>query len=124
MENDSLPLHIATNGFMNWGGTLIYEFDIIKTDYHKGTLMVSINFGKGAEGGTNNTYEKIVDIQSTSRIKITVPFIYDTVCRRMPNMPYFSTLGDIGCWNDISLPRLVEVKDKSRMISRKKADGV
>lgn len=104
MTVDSLPLHVATNGFMNWGGTIIYEFDVVKTDFHKGTILISITYGVGSTSDHNSTYEKIVDIQENTKIKVTVPYIYDTICRRCPNTPYFRSLGEIGAWNNLSVP--------------------
>jgi len=109
-DMDPVPLHIATNGFMYWGGTIVYEFDIVKTAFHKGSVMVSISYGKekGSELGSN--YEKIVDIQDTSKIKVTVPYIYDTVARRTHNFSYVTAWGQVGNWQQDALPTYSRTK--------------
>lgn len=98
-----LPISIASNGFMYWSGTIVYEFDFVKTAFHKGLVMISINFGKKADTVGSN-YEKIVDIQETSKVKITVPYIYDTVARRTNNSSILTTWPQYGQWNTDSLP--------------------
>lgn len=101
---DPVPIHIASNGFMYWGGTIVYEFDFIKTAYHKGSIMISISYGKDTDDKIGSNYEKIVDIQDTSKIKITVPFIYDTTARRTNNNSYICAWPQPGNWHPDSLP--------------------
>nr|QQP18738.1 polyprotein [Soybean thrips iflavirus 5] len=98
-----VPLHVASNGFMYWSGTIIYEFDFVKTPFHKGLVMISINFGKkSANIGSN--YEKIVDIQQTNRVKITVPYIYDVIARRTNNCSTLMAWTQPAQWHPDALP--------------------
>ena len=100
-----LPLHVACNGFMYWSGTIVYEFDFVKTAFHKGLVMISINYGKkNKDGAVGSNYEKIVDIQETSRVKITVPYIYDTIARRTNNCSVLTTWPQPAQWHPDALP--------------------
>nr|QKN88963.1 MAG: polyprotein [Picornavirales sp.] len=107
-----LPLHIASNGFMYWAGTIVYEFDFVKTAFHKGLLMISLSFGKVSDSSIGSNYEKIVDIQQTSRIKITVPYIYDTVARRTLNNSVLTTWPQPADWSFDSLPTFNQTQIK------------
>ncbi|QGL51726.1 polyprotein [Vespa velutina associated ifla-like virus] len=104
-ELEKLPLHIASNGFMYWAGTIVYEFDFVKTAFHKGSIMISVSYGKEPDNNTvGSNYEKIVDIQDTSKIRITVPYIYDTIARRTNNNSYITTWPQPGNWHTDALP--------------------
>ncbi|APG78033.1 hypothetical protein [Hubei picorna-like virus 36] len=107
---DSVPLHIATNGFMYWGGTICYEFDIVKTNFHKGSILISVSYGKETNDKIGSNYEKIVDIQETSKIKVTVPYIYDTVARRTHNFSYVTAWGQLSNWQPDALPTYSRTK--------------
>nr|ULF99897.1 MAG: hypothetical protein [Iflaviridae sp.] len=102
-QSSPLPLHVASNGFMYWSGTIVYEFDFVKTAFHKGLVMISVNFGKKS-GSIGSNYEKIVDIQETSRVKITVPYIYDTVARRTNSCSAFGAWPQPAQWSSEGLP--------------------
>lgn len=101
---DPIPIHIAANGFMYWGGTIVYEFDFVKTAYHKGSLMISISYGKDTDDKIGSNYEKIIDIQESTKIKVTVPYIYDTIARRTNNSSYITAWPQPGNWHPDSLP--------------------
>lgn len=118
------PLNIASSAFTNYWGTIELCIQFVKTDFHKGSVQVSIQFGRTSSGDSlRSTYVKILNVQDCSAFKITIPYIYDTPVRYiagttipmyMPSLanPHFvkfdsSTIVTVKVLNELTAPNSV-----------------
>lgn len=73
------PTMVASSMFTNYCGTIELYFQFVKTQFHKGAINVSMNFGRTAAGdGLHSSYVKVLNVQECAGFKVTVPYIYDT----------------------------------------------
>lgn len=67
-----LPMGFAALPFQYWRGTLIYSFDVVASQYHKGRLRITFDPEYQATNETNVNRQVIVDISNTKNIQICV----------------------------------------------------
>ncbi|APG77959.1 hypothetical protein [Hubei picorna-like virus 34] len=79
------PLAIASSSFTNYWGTMEVMFQFVKTNFHRGALEISVQFGKTVKGSAmESSYVKVITVQENSAFSVTVPYIYDTVVKSIP----------------------------------------
>lgn len=72
------PLGMTSRMFSNWRGDIKYRFKIIKTPYHKGSLVINYDpAGNIITTSDNNNVVQtvIVDISETDEFEIVVPYM-------------------------------------------------
>ncbi|APG78534.1 hypothetical protein 2 [Wenzhou shrimp virus 4] len=72
------PMQCLFTQFDKWRGTLIYDFELIKTKFHKGRLQVSWIPLETSDPGSiniNKAYTKIWDVGVSSKFRFKVPFV-------------------------------------------------
>nr|APG78060.1 hypothetical protein 2 [Wenzhou shrimp virus 4] len=72
------PMQCLFTQFDKWRGTLIYDFELIKTKFHKGRLQVSWIPLETSDPGSiniNKAYTKIWDVGVSSKFQFKVPFV-------------------------------------------------
>lgn len=126
LDTNSLrsPLGISSSAFTNYWGTIEMCFQFVKTDFHRGAVQISIQFGKKVTGDSlKSTYVKVLNVQDCSAFSVTIPYIYDTPVRTIagtatpmyvPNLanPGFmrfdsSTIVTVKVLNELTAPNTV-----------------
>jgi len=89
------PLEYVCAMYNFWSGPIEMRLDFVSNSFHTGAIMVSIEFGRPAEGSGNSqkcdaasTYTKTFHLGEQKSFSFTVPYIYDTVWRRTAGLPY------------------------------------
>lgn len=104
-----LPMFNIGSLFTYWRGDIIFTFDIVATQYHKGRIKISFdpNNGFGASGTSDSyttNFTRIVDIGKDKEVSITVPYMQALSWLRTQKatsqaldgtLPYTTVPGDI-----------------------------
>nr|UNY42021.1 MAG: polyprotein 2 [Picornavirales sp.] len=76
------PLNFAASMFQMWRGSIQYTFEIVKTEFHSGRIMVCFgpeNFQTVAVPTTFATadylYREMIDIRTCNSFTVTIPFV-------------------------------------------------
>lgn len=80
-------LAFASLPFQYWGGSIIYKFSIVCSQYHRGRLRISYvpenDSGVIARNEYNTNYSYIVDIGSTNEFELAIGMSQDTPYRQV-----------------------------------------
>jgi hypothetical protein len=82
------PMWLVSNLFDYWRGDIIFEFQIICTQYHRGRLRVSWDpVGDIANTVDSNpqVYNYIIDIADTDTISLRIPYTQRTAYQKIPS---------------------------------------
>lgn len=88
------PMQLVAAQFDLWRGTLVYDFELIKTKFHKGRLQVSWLPGVKSDPGAiniNKAYTKIWDVGVSSKFQFKVPFVLPYGYANVSNDRKFNT---------------------------------
>lgn len=75
------PLQFASTMFARWRGSIQFTFEIVKTEFHSGRIMVAYSPANNNSSATptftttDYLYREIIDIRTCNSFTITVPFI-------------------------------------------------
>lgn len=87
------PVEYVCGMYNFWCGALEYRFDFVSNAFHTGAVMITIEFGRPVVLGADmcskaSTYTKTFHLGEQKSVKVTVPYIYDTVFRRTTGTVY------------------------------------
>lgn len=88
---DLTPLQFVCRFFENWRGSIVFNFKLVKTQYHSGRLLVAFAPYSTERGlattptiaDTNYIHREIIDIRDCNEFSFVVPYI--------STMPYSTT---------------------------------
>jgi hypothetical protein len=80
------PVGLLGTMFADWRGSLIFRIRLVKTKYHSGRLLCTMQYGDTdlatfapvAIGNTPYNYRQIIDIREADEFDIEIPYMYKT----------------------------------------------
>jgi len=89
----STPLGWVSNCFRNWRGDIILRFKVVRSQYHKGRLLISYDpAGKSANsllnttGTTQSVFSRVIDIGEEEDVEIRIPYQQALPFLNVPNV--------------------------------------
>lgn len=70
------PLTYCSRMFASWRGTIRYRFDMGKTQFHSGRIVIVYSPVNSMPLDNQFTYRKVVDISEVSHFEFEVPFVF------------------------------------------------
>ncbi len=78
---DQTPMCFASAPFQYWRGDIIFRFQVVRSEYHRGRLRISFDPSGNATNNLLNTaensnvvYTEIIDIAETDNVEFRVPY--------------------------------------------------
>ncbi|QVE55514.1 polyprotein [Eriophyid mite-associated virus] len=88
------PLEYVCSMYNFWSGTIEMRLDFVSTAFHKGAIMVCVEFGRGSDVNAKSleeacsTYTQTFHLGDQKSLHVTIPYIYDTIWRRSAALAY------------------------------------
>lgn len=73
------PLSIMASMYTNRSGPMELYFQFVKTPFHRGSLEISISYGRRVKTiGQQSSYLTVLSIQEGTGFSVVIPYIFDT----------------------------------------------
>jgi len=97
-----VPVAFVSTYFNYWRGSLIFNFKVVKTEYHSGRIMIAFFPGEPNEtnpvsfANSDYCHREIIDIRECNTFVIKIPFISSSPYK--PLVGVDSIIGTLGCY--------------------------
>jgi hypothetical protein len=93
------PACFVANNFEQWGGTMIYRFQIVASNFHRGRLRFTWDPYDGEGDEYNTMYQRIVDIADCKDVTISVGWGQEMSFIDCTDPFYNGTSGPVGSYS-------------------------